>query len=778
MNADVEQVYNILLGRGYQSQQLFSSLQRPKKQGRETIADCPFCADTGQHFSYNADKPVWKCWKCDRRGDWIAYLKEQRGLDFRDALQFLAQEAGVTLSGFDQAAYQAKVKRADILEAAQKLFQPELFQAPGKPVLDYLLQRGYAESEIKEMELGAYTDTARLEQELTRQGYTHQEIQEAGLLTKGYGSDYQFMLLWRDQAGRAIGLAGRALLSEAELKQKGLSKYKYSLGLQRDQGLIGFSRARGARDITLVEGPLDALYINSKQKDGVAAVALGGTSLSLQHIQALEATGTQQVTLALDNDAPGQKATDKAISLLSGSRLYAFVATLPPGYKDPDELVRKEGINALVDVLNLAEEWPRWRARYIVSQHDIQTDKGLTQAIFQAMEAYEDIGPPHERRYFMETLQQATGLPQAELEDRSRAQTEQLSKKKAEARLQNLLRGLQQRAAQGDIIGAELELEQGLQQLRQSRGVTAPAPYLLEDLLTDLQSTNDGLSTGYASLDKLLRIPTGAISIVAGRPGHGKTTLQLNLLVQMIRGYPDRDFYFYSYEEAKSRLGLKLIMLMAGTFLSEEHNQGGYLRYLKERRGTPQAEPAIEAAIQELEGWLAGGRLFLIDKRLTGEDLAATIGHIASRGQIGAVFVDYIQKIPLQRQISPRYLEIKEVSGLLLEQAVAQNIPIILGAQLGRGSNSSKDGGSKVRLDNLREAGDIEQDASLVLGLLNATVDKMEEEGIQDKSAAVDLQVSVLKHRAGIAGRSCMLTFERPSLRIMEKAKPDGKSPW
>jgi hypothetical protein len=242
----------------------------------------------------------------------------------------------------------------------------------------------------------------------------------------------------------------------------------------------------------------------------------------------------------------------------------------------------------------------------------------------------------------------------------------------------------------------------------------------------------------------------------------------------MIRAYPDRDFYFYSYEEAKSRLGLKLIMLMAGKFLSQEHNQGEYLRYIKERRGTPQAEPAIEQAIAELESWLAGGRLFLIDKRLTGEDLAATIGHIAGRGQTGAVFVDYIQKIPLQRQISPRYLEIKEVSGLLLEQAVAQNIPIILGAQFGRGSGSGKE--NKVKLDNLREAGDIEQDASLVLGLFNDSQDKMEEQGIQDKSAAVDLELSILKHRAGIAGRSCMLSFERPSLRIMEKAKPEGKS--
>lgn len=768
MSVDVPHVYSILLSRGYQSQ-LFSDLQRPKKQGKETIADCPFCQDTGQHFSYSLNTPLWKCWKCGRGGDWIDYLGERRGLDFRAALQELAKDAGVQLAGFNQAAYQAKARKADILEAAHKLFTNDLFFNPhAQAVLDYLLQRGYNTNDIQEMELGAYIDVASLEQELKQQGYTLQEIKDAGLQTGGYGTDYQLMLLWRDQASRAIGLAGRSLLTEAELKLKGIPKYKYSAGLQKDQGLIGFTAARGAKDITLVEGPLDALYINSKQA-GIAAVALGGTGLQLGHIQMLEATGTVQATLALDSDAPGQRATNKALDLLSRSRLYTFVATLPAGHKDPDELVRKQGINALIDVLNQATEWPKWRAQYIVSQHSIQTDKGLTEAIYEAMEAYESIEAGHERRYFMEALQQATALPAAELEDRTRKQTEQLSKKRAEARLRDLLNTLHQKAAQGDVLGAEQDMEQGLRRLKQARGITAPEPYLLEDMLHDLRSTTEGLLSGYASLDKLLRIPTGALTIIAGRPGHGKTTLLLNLLVHLLRAYPSLPFYFYSYEEARSRLGLKLLMILAGHVLHPEHNQGEYLSYIKHYQGVTRQEPAIDQAMEQLKEWLDTGHLLLMDKRLPGEDLAAIIGHEAGRGQVGAVLIDYIQKIPLQQPMSQPYLTIKEVSSLLLEQAVSQNIPIILGAQLGRGSGSSKEGGSRVRLDNLREGGDIEQDASLVLGLFNASVDKIEEDGKANTGPIVDLEVSVLKHRAGIAGRKAVLSFQQPTLRILDR---------
>jgi replicative DNA helicase len=152
------------------------------------------------------------------------------------------------------------------------------------------------------------------------------------------------------------------------------------------------------------------------------------------------------------------------------------------------------------------------------------------------------------------------------------------------------------------------------------------------------------------------------------------------------------------------------------------------------------------------------------------EDLVAVIDSLARVEDTGAVIIDYIQKIPLLRpSLGQRYLDIKLVSSLLLDQAVQLDIPIILGAQLGRGDKSS---GSKVKLDNLRESGDIEQDANLVLGLYTKAVEDIEKEDYQDNAVRdpeVDMELTVLKNRAGVAGKSLTLSFDRPVYRITKK---------
>ena len=205
--------------------------------------------------------------------------------------------------------------------------------------------------------------------------------------------------------------------------------------------------------------------------------------------------------------------------------------------------------------------------------------------------------------------------------------------------------------------------------------------------------------------------------------------------------------------------------------LSQDFNLEAHLNYFQEKRGTAKD---IEKAIQEYQQLTESGRLLISDSMPAGEDLAATIGWLAKRGETGAVLVDYIQKIPLRQPLQQRYLDIKRVSELLLGQAVQEDIPIIMGAQLGR----AKGYGSKVTLDNLRESGDIEQDANLVIGLHNKAVEEIEESDDPQAVAAgqakvVDIRASVLKQRGGVAGRSKTLAFDRPILRISDKQKMD-----
>lgn len=759
---DIQNIYSILQARGYQ-ETLFSRLTGArKKEGREIRVDCPICHSEG-NFSYSTEKPLWKCWSCNAGGDWLDFMQKVEGMDFQIALQELASVAGVELSPYSQEAYRVYTRRADILEDAQELFKNELesqIKHDGA-VMKYLADRGYSFQEALDMELGAYTSRKALQEYLKGKGYSEQEVRESGLLTGGFGEEYQLAFLWRDASGRAIGLVSRSFLSEDELKARGFSgKYRYSYGMEKDKGLIGFTSVRGSEKIILLEGVLDALYLNHK---GFKSVAVGGTSLSAPQLQALQLAGCKELLLAMDMDDAGYGATEKIIKSLTGSSLRAYVISLPEDFKDADELVRNRGAEAFQEAVTQAERWPSWLARRIIFRHDTATDRGMDKALEEAVEVYSQIDDAILAKSFRESLKEATGLTEEELAGRLDKASQMASSRRAQAVLESHIQDIQKKAEAGDLIGAEAGLDKALREVRTVRGLKIPEPYLLEELTGDILETQGSLRTGWEKLDELARIPNGALTIIAGRPGQGKTTFQLNLLDNLLRLYPDKRFYYFSYEEARMAIALKLIMIRAGVLLNQNSNYEAYINYMKTKRGSVKtSDSRIEQALQEYQKLTSTERLLICDEMYPVEDLATVIGLLHKRGDTGAVIVDYIQKISPGQAQSQRYLDIKLVSSKLVERAVKLKIPIILGAQLGRGTE-----GSKPRLDNLRESGDIEQDANLVLSLYTKAVEDMDTDS---NKAEVHMEVSILKNRAGASDKKVDMAFNRPTLKITEKA--------
>jgi len=490
-------------------------------------------------------------------------------------------------------------------------------------------------------------------------------------------------------------------------------------------------------------------------------VAVGGTTLSTAQLQMLEAVGTKEVLLALDMDEPGQAATENILRRMASSKIRAYVISLPEGYKDADELVRRAGSEAFQQALDKAERGSSWMARRIVSRHDITTDRGMDKALHEALEACLELEDKIEAKSFKNSLQEATGLSDDELESRLEKAKQAAHTRKTQALLLAYLTDAQQKSDAGDITGAEDTLARALREVRISRGIEPPEPYLLDDLIADILSTAPAMASGYKKLDELARIPIGALTIIAGRPGHGKTALQLNLLANLMKGYPNKKFYYFSYEEARKVIGLKLIMILSDENLNEKTNIGAYINYLQDKRGS---NKKIEDAIAEYKELTLTGRLSISDEMYRADDLATVIDTLATRGDTGAVIVDYIQRIPLGRKSDgQRYLDIKYISSLLLEQAVRHDIPIILGAQLTRDKTSTR-----PKLDNMRESGDIEQDASLVLGLYTKAVDDREEQK-GSQAQPVDMEVYILKNRTGHAGGKFTLLFNQPVLKITDK---------
>ena len=761
--ADIQNIYSILQSRGYQ-ERLFSRLTGArKKEGREIRVDCPICHSEG-NFSYSTEKPLWKCWSCGAGGDWLDFMEKVEGKSSQIALQELASVAGVELSPHSQEAYKAYTRKADILEDAQELFKKELedqIRNDGA-VIVYLADRGYSLQEALDMELGAYTSRKALQEYLRGKGYTEKEIKDSGLLSSGFGEDYQLAFLWRDASGRAIGMVGRSILSGDELKDRGIPKYKYSYGMQKDQGLIGFTSARGSEQIVLLEGVLDALYLNNK---GFKSVAVGGTSLSASQLEALQLAGCKEILLAMDMDEAGQRATEKLIKSLTGSSLRAYVVSLPDGFKDADELIRERGAEAFQEAVKQAQRWPSWLARRIISRHEISTDRGMDKALEEAVEVYSQIDDAILKRGFSDSLEEATGLTEEELAGRLDQASQMASRKRTQAVLESQLQDIQKKAEAGDLIGTETGMEKALREIRTVRGLKMPEPYSLEGLTGDILEAHDSLKTGWDNLDRIAKIPAGALTIIAGRPGQGKTTFQLNLLSNLLQLYPDKRFYYFSYEESRMAIALKLIMIEAGVILNQNSNYEAYINYMKTKRGSQEtSDRRIEHALERYEKLTLTERLLLCDDMYPVDDLATVISLLDQRGDTGAVIVDYIQRISPGESQSQRYLDIKLISSRLLDRAVKLGIPIILGAQLKRATESNE-----PRLDNLRESGDIEQDANLVLSLYTPAIEEMEKsENDYRASQKVDMEVSILKNRGGASGRKITLRFNRPVLKISD----------
>src|SRR5690554_1418291 len=187
--ADVREIYNRLLAQGY-AEEVFSDVSGPRKrEGKEIVTTCPDCSSS--RFSFSTTEPLWKCWSCGRAGDWLDHLQQHRGLTFKEALAELARPAGVELSGngCSKESHVDYERRALLLEAAHGYFVGHLFSGEerAQEALQYLLQRGYTEEEIRAMDVGAYTGQGALTAHLEGLGFSHREITEAGLLTQGFG---------------------------------------------------------------------------------------------------------------------------------------------------------------------------------------------------------------------------------------------------------------------------------------------------------------------------------------------------------------------------------------------------------------------------------------------------------------------------------------------------------------------------------------------------------------------------------------------------------------
>ncbi|MGN6550712.1 MAG: DNA primase [Pararhizobium sp.] len=331
-------------------------------------ACCPFHGEKSPSFHCEDKKGRYHCFGCGVSGDHFRFLTELEGLAFPEAVQQVAEIAGVPMPAFDPQAARRESERAsltDVMEMATAFFQEQLHSAVGAKARAYLRDRGLSGRTIETFRLGYAPDSRNaLKEHLAGRGAEKAQIEACGLVVHGPDIPVSYdrfrdrvmfpILSAREQV---IAFGGRALSADApakylnsnetELFHKGNVLYNFARARRALQG------ANGAGTVIAVEGYMDVIALHQAGIEN--AVAPLGTALTENQL-ALLWRMTPQPVLCFDGDQAGMRAANRAVDLALPSLKPGYsvrFAVLPEG-KDPDDLVRHEGRAPFDAVLSAA----------------------------------------------------------------------------------------------------------------------------------------------------------------------------------------------------------------------------------------------------------------------------------------------------------------------------------------------------------------------------------------------------------------------------------------
>ncbi len=353
-----------------------------RRQGRNYVGLCPWHDDSRPSLQVNPERQSFKCWVCDIGGDVFSFVMKIEGVEFREALEMLAERAGITIqqprkpsatpvvSGESAAAADSgpSSKRA-LLQAmawAEKQYHDCLLNQPeAEPARRYLAHRGITAESIEQFGLG-FSPLQRdwivrqAESGVDAERHRHRArlLETVGILARPAegGSPYdrfrgRLLFSIRNAQGRPVGLGGRVLpelgsaspakyVNSPETPLFSKSKLLYGLDLSREA-------LRKTRTALVMEGYTDVIVAH--QYGFTNAVAVLGTALGESHIRLLKAHA-DRIVLVLDGDEAGTKRANEVLELFVAQQADLRILTLPEDL-DPCDFLHKYGSEAFADLL-------------------------------------------------------------------------------------------------------------------------------------------------------------------------------------------------------------------------------------------------------------------------------------------------------------------------------------------------------------------------------------------------------------------------------------------
>ncbi|KKS28891.1 MAG: primase protein [Parcubacteria group bacterium GW2011_GWA2_43_11] len=318
------------------------------KAGKNFKGLSPFGNEKTPSFFVSPDKGMYYDFSSGQGGDVFSFVQKMEGVDFKGALQILAEKAGIELHTESRQSRDTRDTLYAILEAATQFFETKLSEQT--QAREYLQKRGLEEATMRSFRLGfASEDWQTLLTHLTKLGYHEREIEQAGLIKKGERGGYYDRFRSRiifpimDAAGRVVAFSGR-IFGEAAKDDKN-AKYLNSPEtplFDKSRILFGYNKAKQfirKYDFSiLVEGQMD--LVMSHQSGYANTVASSGTSLTIDHLMLLDRL-SKKLVMAYDADPAGVASSGRGASLALTRGMDVKVARVPIG-KDPADCILED----------------------------------------------------------------------------------------------------------------------------------------------------------------------------------------------------------------------------------------------------------------------------------------------------------------------------------------------------------------------------------------------------------------------------------------------------
>ena len=334
---------------------IVSSYVELRGGGRYRMGLCPFHNERTPSFCVYADTQSYYCFGCGSGGDVITFIKNIEGLDYQEAVRFLADKSGMDmpLDGVDDAG--AALRRAilDANKEAARFYNKLLFSPAGAKALEYFTGRALSVGTIRRFGLGFAPDRwDELVRHLRSRGVTDEVLLAADLakrtkrggLIDAFRNRVMFPIF--DVRGSVIAFGGR-VLDDSKPKYLNTSDtpvYKKTNGVFA----LNFVKRESPKSIILCEGYMDVIAYH--QAGFTNAVAGLGTAFTREQARLLSKY-CEEIILSYDADEAGQKAARRAIGILADTQLRVRVARLTGG-KDSDEIIRKFGAERMRSIID------------------------------------------------------------------------------------------------------------------------------------------------------------------------------------------------------------------------------------------------------------------------------------------------------------------------------------------------------------------------------------------------------------------------------------------